>query len=294
MADGTIIHGGLTDRYKGKLTAYYLSKKHKSSFSIFNISPVNYSAFWHSDNINLNKLTINPFRFKIWFIPSLQELETFEKINTEKFRNKSNLLYVSENILSYLYEDGKWEIPTQQLYKELDELGTSKIKISFNKKHNEFNTSTFEILHFRCLNYFNDFDDSNLKPIEEDQIPLAIDTLINQLEANYKNLKAKIILSDSRKLLSYFDEKGYRVFSLETTKHMDNLGHKEIEYLRAYQENHLLTLADRIDSYVFYHNREKPFNSHFAYYAAIYGGVPFHKFGYNLNTLEISDLKGNK
>jgi len=294
MADGSIVHGGLTDRNKGLLTSYYLAKKHNTPFSIFYISPVNYANFWHSNKINITKLIINPFKFKVWLVSSIDELKELNEVKSEVFLKKTNLLYVNENILAYLNNNGNWEKPTQKLYNELDLLGENHVKTSFKKDYFDYVSKDFEILHFRCLNYLNDFDDSKILPIAEDQIIIALDKLRNHLEEQHENLKNKVFISDSRRLLNYFKDKGYRVFSTKTTKHMDNPGHSIIEYMRGYQENHLITFAKSVNSYTFYFNRQQPFNSHFAYYPAIFGNVPFHKFGYNLKNFMVTDLIGEK
>jgi len=294
MADGTINHGGLTDRYKGILTSYYLSKKHTSDFSIFYISPIHYSNIWHSEQINISKLSIHPFRFKIWYIYSLNQLEDFMNLNEKKYKRRTNLIYANENILAYLYENGKWEKHTKALNAELDLLGVNLVKNSFEANYNQYLDKDFELLHFRCLNYLNDFDDSRLTGIPEDRIEHTLDLLLQNLKAKYKNLEKKVFLSDSRRLLHYFDAKGYTVFSTETTKHMDNIGPPKEEYFKGYQENYLITLSKSIDSYIFYYNRNQAFNSHFAYYAAIFDSVPFQKYGYNLENLQITELDAIK
>lgn len=294
MADGSINHGGLTDRHKGILTSFYLSKKHNSNFSIFYISPIHYSNFWHSEQINISKLSIHPFRFKIWYIYSLNQLEDFINLNERKYKRCTNLIYANENILAYLYEDGKWEKHTKELNTELDSLGINAIRNSFETEHKTYLENEFEVLHFRCLNYLNDFDDSNLASIPEDRIELTLDHLLENLKEKYINLERKVFLSDSVRLLKYFDSKGYKVFSTHTTKHMDNPGHRKEEYIKGYQENYLITLSKSIDSYIFYYDRNQPFNSHYAYYAAIFDSVPFQKYGYNLENLKITELEATK
>jgi hypothetical protein len=294
MADGSIIHGGLTDRYKGIITSYCMAKRHGTKFSIFYINPLNYSALWSSESINLSKLFINPFRFKIWLVYSFDQLEIFNHIDSNKFKKSTNLFYVNENILAYLYENGEWEKQTKNTYNELDSLGTNHLKQSFEKEYSDYLSKDFSVLHFRCLHYFNDFEDSKTPPLSEEKIGLALNVLTNQLEKKYNTLEDKVFLSDSRRLLKHFQDKGYNVFSIEDTKHLDNPGYDEIEYIKAYQENHVITLSKSVDSYIFFYNRNKPFNSHFAYYAAILGDVPFRDFGFNLNNFEISELRAKK
>lgn len=289
MADGSINHGGLTDRHKGILTSYYLSKKHNSDFSIFYISPIHYSNFWHSEQINISKLSIHPFRFKIWYIYSLHQLEDFISLNERRYNRRTNLIYANENILAYLYENGNWEKHTKTLNSELDALGINIIKTSFEKEHKDYIENDFEVLHFRCLNYLNDFDDSNLPSIPEDRIAQALDHLHQSLKEKYPDLTGKVFLSDSLRLLNYFKAKGHKVFSTEPTKHMDNPGHPKEEYIKGYQENYLITLSKSIDSYIFYNGRNQPFNSHYAYYAALFDSVPFQKYGYNLENLQITE-----
>lgn len=286
MSNGYINHGGIVDRTKGILTTFYLSKITNFNFKIYYTSPISYSEIWDSNKINLDNLQLNPFNFKIIYISTLSELEFFShnKFNPQK---GTFLIYCSENILAYMYPNGKWEEKTKDLYDELIILGKNKIENLLNKK-NVLISNNLTVIHYRCLNYFNDFEDSNLKPMNQSLIDRVIDIIIMDAKKKYGKTKSSIFISDSRFLLGKLKKEGFNVFSLNPTKHLDNKGHEKEEYLSAYLENYIITKAQFVSSYILYH-KEKPFNSHFAYYPSIIGGGTFSKYSLNVTKLEISD-----
>ena len=101
-ADGSINHGGIVDRMKGTLTTYYLSKKYNFNFHIYHNSPLPFSEIWDNEQVNLKKLTLNPFKFKIIFISTLSKLEKFSDDTLKE--QKTYLVYCAENILAYQYD----------------------------------------------------------------------------------------------------------------------------------------------------------------------------------------------
>lgn len=279
-ADGSINHGGIIDRMKGILTTFYLSKKNNFRFYIFQNSPIKYSDVWDNKKININTLFFNPFRFKIIYISTLKRLEIFS--NKKLNKHITYLIYCSENILAYKYENGDWEGQTRKLYNQFNALGNNKIERLIQEKYSSLLYDKIELIHYRCLNYFNDFDDTNLKPLKKEKREELLKNIISNAKRNYNDSKNRIFISDSRTLLKGLDNSGFKVFSLNSTKHIDNKGHKKEEYLNAYLENHIITKAENVNSYILYH-KEKPFNSHFAYYPSIIGGATFSKFGINVN-----------
>jgi len=291
-ADGGIVHGGIIDRLKGVLTTFYLSKKHDFKFHIYHNSPLPFSEVWHHKKINIERLIINPFKFKILFISSLSTLEIFMDNSTLK-KNKTYLIYCSENILAHQHPNGKWETLTRNLFNEFNALGYNKIDQIINTKYPTFSKIKPDIVHYRCLNYFGDFEDSKLMPIEKEARNKLLSSMIAYATTTYKNKANILFISDSRYLLKNLSEHGLPIFSLESTKHIDNKGHKKEEYLNAYIENHLITKAKNVTSYILFH-KEHPFNSHFAYYPSIIGNAKFSKFGIHVYTLKIKTLEKTK
>lgn len=289
-ADGSINHGGVVDRMKGMLTTYYLSKKYNFDFLIYYNSPFSFSEIWYNESVNLQKLILNPFKFKIIFISTLSKLEKFSSKNALT-NNKTYLIYCAENILAYQYPNGKWEIKTKFLFKELNALGNNKIDALIKVKYSSFFYDKIDLVHYRCLNYFDDFEDTKIKPIHNILREKLISSIINNAKEVY--IKNQIFISDSRYLLKKLKENGFQVFSLESTKHIDNKGFQKKEYLNAYIENHLITKAENVSSYILFH-KEKPFNSHFAYYPSIIGNSKFSRYGVNVNDYSIKELNSTK
>jgi len=291
-ADGVINHGGIVDRMKGILTTYYLSQKNNFAFHIYHNSPLSFSEVWHNEKVNLEKIKLNPFKFRVIFISTLSKLEKFSN-NNSLVNNKTYLIYCAENILAHQYPNGKWETKTRHLFNELIASGDHKIDTLLNEKYATLFYDKIDVVHYRCLNYFDDFDDSKLKPVSKDAKDKLLSSIINDAKKTYNGNSNKIFISDSRYLLKSLKENGFRVFSLESTKHMDNKGHKKEEYLNAYLENHLITKAKNVTSYILFH-KEKPFNSHFAYYPSIIGASKFYKLGINVNDFSICNLEITK
>jgi hypothetical protein len=277
---------------KGILTTYYLSNKNSFNFHIHHISPLDFSEVWHNEEINLKKVNLNPFKFRIIFISTINKLEKFSKNNTLA-NNKTYLIYCAENLLAHQHPNGKWETPTRDLFNEFNALGNNKIDKLLNEKYSSLFYDKIDLVHYRCLNYFGDFDDTNIDPIDEHTKVELLSSIIKSANKTYKNKSNIIFISDSRYLLKNLKENGFKVFSLESTKHLDNKGHKKEEYLNAYLENHLITKAENVTSYILFH-KEKPFNSHFAYYPSIIGNSKFFKYGINVNDYSLNEVEITK
>lgn len=294
VADGAIDHGGVSDRYKGILSSFYLANKHELPFQIFYISPVEYRNFWESENINISKIYVNPFRLKIWFVPSLDRMQVLEQLKRKDFENKNNLLYLSENILAYMHDNGEWEKKTRSLHKKLNKLGKNHIKEYLKERCKGIHIDQIRIIHMRCFNYFGDFADSNLPALAQKKKLEILQRFEELLKRRYGDLASYAFVSDSRYATRFFKDNGYRVFGLEQTKHLDNPGHSLEEYRLAYAENQLISLAKSIDSYVLHYENPKPMNSHYAYYASIYNKVPYRKFSFNLKNHSSLELRAEK
>lgn len=72
------------------------------------------------------------------------------------------------------------------LHKELHSMDTNHLKKAFEKEYSYHLSKDFSILHFRCLNYLNDFEDSKIPALLQEKINLSLNILTNQLEKKYK------------------------------------------------------------------------------------------------------------
>lgn len=284
--NGYQTHGGLADRLKGMMTTYFLSKIKEMNFYNFYTYPFDFNIIWYNPDINITQLVVNPFKLKIHSIDSSKMKLGYEYFLNIKYKDRTNLIFSNANLLSIDLNNKPWQPTFTNYYMELKRLFEDKLSQNFKESYPDIVVGGYHVVHFRCMNYFGDFEDSQLPGLKEEVHDNIIDVIANKLKVQLKSsiYDPYFIIADSRKLLVALNEKGFSVFDVGSTAHIDISGASIEDYMRGFFEFYLLEHAKSIESTVLYH-KNKPFNSHYAYVASILGDVPFEKHSFNVNSL---------
>jgi hypothetical protein len=291
MVDGSKSHGGLTDRLKGMISSYFLSQHYRLNFFLFYQFPFDFNKIWFSKSKNIQTLVINPFKVKIWHFSISSMKNGYDSFLKLPFQGKTNLIYSNVNLLSYDENNKPWQPIFVAKYLELKGYFEDKLAQSFSEKHPIIKPKQYAVIHFRCMNYFGDFEDSGLPTLsldEQENIIIAISQEIQLLRNKFDSTNY-FIISDSRKLLIALQNRGFNVFDTKETAHIDVAGYPEDFYMRGFEEFLLLQNSNAIQSIILFHER-KAFNSHYAYMASILGDASFTKFSFDVNKLKIYEL----
>jgi hypothetical protein len=292
MADGKWMHGGLTDRFRGMVSAYKFAIEHHLDFKIFHTSP-----FLLQEILQPNKVD--------WIIDEkeISHNSTFAKpllLYREDFDNDSAL----ERQLDSSHKQF-------HLYSCVDTVGEDFPKY-FNKlfkqspilekkleQYNELLGTGYTAISFRFQNKLGDFKEFTFKELPENGKRKLMSAAINVLR---KEMPHQVGHDRSDATLSCPPVSGHPPLVNETSKilvtadsptflaaveympnvvtvkgksiHIDfNSSKNATDYMKAFTEFFLISKASKAK---LYRNRKyKTYPSNFPKYAALLGHVPF-------------------
>lgn len=281
MVDGTAIHGGMCDRFKGIITLYAYCKyrgipfriKYRYPFRLEDyLSPAAYD--W---TLKENEYTDNPRYCRILYMRKeylagrLLNLKTKKQIHY--YGNRDSLAYINEAYAESPANHYRWG----ELFRELFKPGPAleeRIKTIKKDLGNNYYAAVF-----RFQNLLGDFKEYNFQPINDpDKVEYLIEKCLNairDLQIKHNN-QPLLVTSDSVKFL----QRGLQVKGVHiipgTLIHMD--GQKNYisdnayeAYMKSFLDFYLLSEAQKIyrigTSYMY--------PSEFPVYAAKIHDIPF-------------------
>ncbi|WP_313097159.1 hypothetical protein [Empedobacter sp.] len=249
MADGKMLHGGLSDRLCGIVSAYACSKDLGLDFKILFESPYSLSDYLKPNLINWeiskDEVSFNRREAEATYIPYYSKSHNFQKKISKK-RLKSNLsqVHVYTNMRYFTKSEFK------SLFNELFKLSESlKDKIEFNKSHlpNKYISITF-----RFQQLLGDFEEGNFPKIEtveekENLIKKCINK-IEQIKRENPTYHKILVTSDSKIFLNRVEELDYTYTIPGDIVHMDFVDKKDLfeEHLKSFVDLFMIGNADKI------------------------------------------------
>ena len=277
MIDGRMHHGGLADRLRGIVSAYYVSKKFGYDYRIHFVHPFRLEDYlvpnlvdWHisDDDISYNKDDAMPMfcgTNGTFVERGFQEL-WFKKNYKQTFKQLH--IYTNAHLLPY---GTAFHDYFAELFKPSDALREALAR------HESFMAEDYYAMTFRFQQLLGDFKEEEkfiTLSLEEQQH--LIERCIEQIRKVYSKLPTKRVLltSDSRKFLDRAHEQLDYVYVVPgTVAHMD--WSTDIPFnvnMKSFVDLYMISRAKR--AYLF--QTDKMYNSGFPRRAAQIGGIPFH------------------
>lgn len=277
MCDGKFIHGGLTDRIRGILTTFYISKFYNLPFYIYWITPFKLTQFLVPNNIDW-RISENDIVYNQKAFPVI--LERFGK--NKKFEN-----FFNDLVFKSIFINPKHQM---HVYSNLD-FAHKKFKKLYNELFKPAPLLKSNVDHyltllendyisfsFRFTNLLGDFKDVISTPLSLPQQNDLINKNIQELRKflDIYNNKHILITSDSTKFLNSVKEIDQRIFIVPgNTFHLDqtNICDEEMNevWLKTFIDQYLIMNAKR----AFLFRTGEMYSSGFAKFAALIGNVPF-------------------
>ena len=277
MVDGKWMHGGLTDRFRGMVSAYKFAIEHQLDFKIFHTSPFLLQEIlqpnkvdWIIDEkeISRDSAVAKPVLLYREDFDNDSALERQLDASHKQFHLYSCIDTVGENFPKYFNELFK---PSPVLEKELEQY--SKL-LGFG----------YTAISFRFQNMLGDFKEFTFKELPDkakrELMNAALDTLkkeIAHVQEPYGKQPemCKILVTAESPTFIAEVEKISNVITVKGKSiHIDfNNSTNAADYLKAFTEFFLISRASKAK---LYRNRKyKTYPSNFPKYAAKLGNVPY-------------------
>ena len=294
MADGKWMHGGLTDRLRGMVSAYKFAIEHNLDFKIYHTSPFLLQEILEPNKVNWiideKQISKNCSVAK----PVLLYREDFNNDSAlerqldkthEQFHLYSCVDTLGEKFAEYFNDLFK---PSALLAQEIEHyrklLGTNYTSLSFRfqNKLGDFKEFTFKELSEKGKRKLLNAAISALKremfhQVGHDKI-IADTTLSCPPPSGHRHLVNKtskiLVTADSPTFLAEAEKLPNVITVKGTSIHIDfNSSKKAVDYLKAFTEFFLISKATKAK---LYRNRKyKTYPSNFPKYAANLGNVPY-------------------
>lgn len=270
MFDGSYMHGGLTDRFRGICSIYDFCKKHQIPFYICYTKPFNLTDYlipnqynWLIETENINFKNADVAILNDWEIPYKLHNLYLRKI-LFRCRKKQIIMYSNTNFRDYNFYKNYHELfkPSDFLQSELDKI------------IHEINTQYLTI-SFRFTTLLGDFMDCVNQPLSEEEQEILINDCLDAINKIYKSsaYKKVVVTADSAKFLKRASTLSY-VYIIE-----GNIGHID------YSENDNSVLKTFLDYYIISKASEAflvigkgMYRSGFSRHAALMGNVKFTEY----------------
>lgn len=271
MADGKMLHGGLSDRLCGLVSTYCYCKEHNKTFKAFFQSPYQLENFLlpnkYDWTVNPNELSYNK-RNSIPVYISYRKNNTKQRNTADKKLNKrKKQIHVYTNMR---YFKNNFSLLFHELFKpspELDEL----IKLNINQLGKNFISITF-----RFQQLLGDFVEGNFPILPQKEKEILINTCINKIEELHKLHKNTHVLvtSDSKTFLSKAKELNYVHTIPGEIVHMDFTNNKNLNtHLKSFVDLFVISKAQKI--YLIY--SDSLYRSSFAKTASFLSESPYEE-----------------
>ena len=272
MADGKMLHGGLSDRLCGLVSTYCYCKEHNKTFKVYFKSPYKLESFllpnlydWRIDEseISYNILDSCPV-----YISCNMENNILQRRMANRKLNKrckqihvyTNMRYFQDNFSSlfeHLFE------PTQLLHKVIMQ--------NVQTIHSDYISITF-----RFQQLLGDFKEGNFPILPEDERELLIDNCLRKIEDIHKmhpTLKV-LVTSDSHSFLMKAATIDYVYIIPGNIVHMDFSDETDINiHLKSFVDLFVISKAQKV--YLVY--SDLLYRSSFAKTASLLSGTLYEE-----------------
>lgn len=202
MADGRLLHGGLSDRLCGLVSLYYYCIEHNKKFKAYwshpyalqeYLLPNKYDWTINEKELSYNKKESSPIYVSCYYC----SLDKFKKILNNYLCKDKKQLHVYTNIRYFNSEFGRYFFELFKPTKPLEEL----ISYNLSKINDEYISITFRFQ--QLLGDFREGSFSQLKTEKEKRnlINKCIST-IESIKKQNQNINKILVTSDSKSFLS--------------------------------------------------------------------------------------------
>lgn len=198
MADGKMLHGGISDRLCGLISTYEYCLRHGKKFKVYFDSPYKLSEFLEPNHYNWviskEELVFNKRDAKPIYIPFLHDIEKQKELADRRLNHNIPQLHVYTNMRYFHKED--FSLRYQELFKESESL-----RKNIDKNLKEL-TEDYISITFRYQQLLGDFTEGNFPVLQSEEereklIEKGIKTIV---DIHKKNPKFKKILVTSESL----------------------------------------------------------------------------------------------
>ena len=271
MADGSMLHGGLSDRLRGCVSLYYIAKKLKIPFKIYFVSPFHLKEFlvpnkynWTIEDENMdfsldNTNVVYIYNRDLPLEHTFQERYLKERIIPQKQNHIFTNIDLRDRNFSSLFHE---------LFRPTDELAL------LLQKHRERIGTDYVSMVYRFQQLLGDFKEGNypvLKLEEQRMLIQKCRNAISKIHEKHPNKKI-LVTSDSSTFLESVKDVEY-VYVIEgKVFHMDfNTIASHLPYMKSFLDLFMLS-----DSKIVYLVRAGlMYNSGFAKRASLINNIPY-------------------
>jgi len=248
MADGKMLHGGISDRLCGLISTYEYCLKHGKKFKVYFDSPYNLSEFLEPNHYNWiiskEELVFNSYDAKPIYIPFLHDMEKQRKLADRRLDHNISQLHVYTNMRYFSKDD--FSTRYEELFKESEPL-RQHIDKNLKELTNDYISITFR--YQQLLGDFTEGDFPILQSEEEKEklIRKGIDT-IKEIHEKNPNFKKILVTSESLTFLERAKELEYVYVVPGEIVHIDFLKNavgNEI-HLKSYVDFFMIANAKKI------------------------------------------------
>lgn len=271
MADGSILHGGLSDRLRGCVSLYYMAKKLDIPFKIYFISPFRLEEYiepnkydWHIED---NDMDFSAKNTNIVYVYN-RDLP-FEHHFQEKYLERRILPHKQNQIFTNIdLGDRYFSLLFHELFKPSDSLSNH---IQINKKNIGGN---YIAMVYRFQQLLGDFHEGNFPTLTLDERRVLINkcrVAISTMHKLYPNSKI-LITSDSITFLNSVRDIPFVYIIEGKVYHMDfNNKSLQLSYMKSFLDLFMLSEAERI----YLVRTENMYHSGFAKRASLINNIPY-------------------
>lgn len=251
MADGKMLHGGLSDRLCGLVSAYACSKDLGVDFKVFFESPYLLTDYLIPNKVNWvikkEEISFNSDEAIPIYLPNYEYrlgIDFQKKITKEKLNINSNQIHLYTNMRYFT------KLEFNVLFNELFQLTEPlKNKINYNS---QFLPDKYISITFRFQQLLGDFEEGDFEKLKTEDEKKQ---LINKCISKIKEIKKEnsqyhkiLITSDSKIFLDCANQLDYVYIIPGDIVHMDFVQNKDLfdEHLKSFVDFFMLANADKI------------------------------------------------
>lgn len=270
IADGSMLHGGLSDRLRGCVSLYYIAKKMKVSFKIYFVSPFRIEDYlmpnkydWLIDDSKMdfsqNTNVIYIYNRDLPFEHAFQERYLIKRV----VRDAQNHIYTNIDL-----GDKCFSRLFHELFKPTDKL-SNLLSENYEKIGGEYIAMVY-----RFQQLLGDFKEGNYPVLKQEKRQNLMEQCKNAINMLHKeNPDEKILItSDSITFLEYVKDIDYVSIIEGRVYHMDyHTVSQDLPYIKSFLDLFMLAKAKKI----YLVKTSIMYNSGFAKRASFIHNVPY-------------------
>lgn len=271
MADGKMLHGGLSDRLCGLVSTYCYCKEHHKRFKVFFQSPYRLENFLMPNKydwlVNQNELSYNKQNSVPVYISYRKDNAEQRNVADKKLNKREKQIHVYTNMR---YFKDNFSPLFHELFKpspELDKL----IKANTDQLGEHFISVTF-----RFQQLLGDFVEGNFPILPKEEKNILINKCLSKIEELHKLHQNTNVLvtSDSKTFLSEANKLSYVHIIPGEVVHMDFTSEKNLNtHLKSFVDLFVISKAQKI--YLIY--SDSLYRSSFAKTASFLSENPYEE-----------------